>query len=94
MVTSDFPGTPISAIEALLPFPLLPFFLRVWVLLEKHHLQGNRRWDEVGMGGGMSLNNHVNVLCKAGLNIPELHMPADHHSIAGRFFGLQFFTAE
>ena len=60
-----------------LSFLPLPLYLRGRALLVKHRLQRTGRWVEVELGGRMSLDSHVRELCKAGLNIPELHMPAD-----------------
>ena len=77
MVTSAFPGTLMSAMEALLSFLPLPLYMRDRVLLVKHRLQRTGRWDEVGMGGRISLDSHVRELCKASLSIPELHMLDD-----------------
>ena len=37
----------------------------------------NLMWVEVGMMRRMSFNSHISELCKAFLNIPELHMPAN-----------------
>ena len=95
MVNSAFPGTPTSAIEALLPFPPHPLYLKGQALLVKHRLQKTGRLDEVGMGGRMSLESHVRELCKAGLNISELHKLAD--SVPPLQFNplsFNFYTAE
>ena len=66
-----------SAMEALLSFLSLFLYLRGRALLVKHRHQRTGRWDEVGMGGRMSFDSHVRELWEAGLNISELHMPAD-----------------
>ena len=77
LVTSAFPGTPTSAMEALLSFPPLPHHLKGRALLVKHRLQRTGRWVGVEVVGRRSLDSHVRELCDAGQNIPELHMPAD-----------------
>ncbi|MEL7522491.1 MAG: ribonuclease H family protein, partial [Cyanobacteria bacterium J06553_1] len=76
-VTSAFPGTPTSSLEALLNLPPLPTFLRGRALIAQRRLDYAGRWRHFSQDGKHSLCSHVRAIGKVMDVIPEAMAPLD-----------------
>ena len=77
MITSAYPGTPTSSMEALLNLPPLPVFLRGRALIAQRRLEHAGRWRHFTSDGKYSLCSHVRAIGKVMDAIPEALAPLD-----------------